>query len=584
MDRKEKIVLVQSFLERTAARVPEKTALVCGTRRLGYGELERQANRLAHALQSLGVRRGDRVAIQLGNTVECVVAIFAVLKAAGVLVMVNPTAKAQKLAYLLDDCRAAVAVVPARRLPTLREMLAEREHLRAVVTAGRGPSSPTQLDHGVPRLACPTVSSALLDEPAVAPSGVPDDQSSGPALRYGPGTPKHGFGEGSEQAWPVACPMDDLVARHAEGTTAPPIASIDPDLAALLYTSGSTGTPKGVMLTHLNMVSAARSIISYLKNRPEDVILNVLPLSFGYGLYQVLMAARFGGTVVLEPSLAYPHAVLSRLVEERATGLPLVPTMAALLLAMDLGKYDLSSLRYITSAGAALPVEHLEGLRRAAAQAKIYVMYGLTECARVTYLPPDQLDRRPTSVGRGMPNQEVAVVDGNGRRVAPGETGELLVRGSHVMRGYWEMPEATRQALRPGPFDDPQPVLWTGDLFRVDEEGYLYFVARKDDIIKSRGEKVSPKEVEDALYRHPGVAEAAVLGVPDAVLGEAIHAFVVLRPGHELSHQELLRHAAEQLEDFMVPRYIEFRDALPKSDNGKILKHELQETLVSHGT
>ena len=287
------------------------------------------------------------------------------------------------------------------------------------------------------------------------------------------------------------------------------------------------------------------------------------------------MSARFGGTVVLEPSFAYPHAVLSKLIEEQATGFPLVPTMSSLLLQMDLGKYDLSCLRYITSAGAALPVEHIERLRGLLPHVRIYPMYGQTECARVTYLAPEQLDRRPTSVGRGMPNQETAVVDEEGRPVGPDVVGELVVRGSHVMKGYWDMPEATREKLRPGPFGD-EPVLFTGDLFRTDDEGYLYFVGRKDDIIKSRGEKVAPKEVEDALYRHPCVAEAAVVGVPDALLGEAVKAFVTLAPGEVASERELLRHCAMHLEDFMVPQYFEFRDSLPKTDNGKIQKRELQ--------
>jgi len=531
------VVLLHSFLEQTASRVPEKTALVRGARRLTYGELERQANQLAHALQSLGLRRGDRVVIHLGNEIETVVTLFAGLKAAGVFVMVNPTAKAQKLAYLLDNSRAAAIVLPARRLEELRPTLADRPHLRAIVTTDekRGHSTFSPPD------------------PATFPQTPQRKSRMSPSFA-----------------------LDALLASHAADTTPPPIPTIDLDLAALLYTSGTAGTAKGVMLTHRNMTSAAESITTYLENRPDDVIFSLLPLSFSYGLYQPLMAARFGGTVVLEQSLAYPHAVLSKLVAERATGLPLVPTMAALLLQMDLGKYDLSSLRYITTAGAALPVEHLEGLRRAVPHAKIFVMYGQTECARAAYLPPDQTDLRPTSVGRGMPNQEVAVVDAAGSRVAPGEVGELVIRGSHVMKGYWEMPEATAAALRPGPFDDDRPVLWTGDLFRIDEEGYLYFVARKDDIIKCRGEKVSPREVEDVLYRHPSVAEAAVIGVPDNVLGEAVCAFVVLRPGHEVDAQALLRHCAENLEDFMVPRTIELRDSLPKSDNGKILKRELR--------
>ncbi|HBO45558.1 MAG TPA: AMP-dependent synthetase [Planctomycetaceae bacterium] len=514
-------MLVPSFLEQTASRTPDKTALIRGNDRVTFAELERRSNRLAHALRSLGVGRGDRVVIHLGNTIDCVASIFAVLKAGGVFVMVNPTTKSPKLAFLLDHSRAAAIILPSRSLGEMRPMLAERKHLRAVITSG-------------------------------------------------PGT-----GE-TEQFSPVSWAMDDLLERYAQRTSPPEIGTIDMDLASLLYTSGSTGSPKGVMLTHLNMVSAARSIITYLENQSDDVILNVLPLSFGYGLYQVLMAAWFGGTVVLEPSLAYPHAVLSRLVQERATGLPLVPTMAALLLQMDLSKYDLSSLRYITSAGAALPVEHLERLRQIVPRARIIPMYGQTECARVSYLPADQVDQRPASVGRGMPNQEVAVVDALGKRVAPGETGELVVRGSHVMKGYWDMPEATAAALRPGPFDDDRPVLHTNDLFRVDEEGYLYFVARKDDIIKSRGEKVSPREVEDVIHRHPAVAETAVVGVPDAILGEAIKAFVVTKPGFNLDAKEILGHCAGRLEDFMVPQFVEFRDELPKSDNGKILKQELK--------
>ncbi|HLA85519.1 MAG TPA: AMP-binding protein [Thermoguttaceae bacterium] len=529
-------MLLHNFLEQTALKLPDKTALVQGGRRMTYAELDRQANQLAHALQSLGVRRGDRVVIHLGNEIETIVSLFAVLKAAGVFVMVNPTTKATKLAYLLDNSGAAAVIVQARRLDALGPTLAQREHLRSVVTVGRG----------------------VATEPA------------------------------GRQTWS----MEMLLTRHAADVTPPTTPTIDLDLAALLYTSGSSGEPKGVMVTHRNMISAAESITTYLENTEDDVLFNLLPLSFSYGLYQPLMAAKFGGTVVLEQSLAYPHAVLAKLVQERATGLPLVPTMAALLLQLDLEKYDLSSLRYITSAGAALPIEHLEGLRYVAPGAKIFVMYGQTECARAAYLPPDQLDQRPTSVGRGMPNQEVAVVDEHGERVEPGETGELVIRGSHVMKGYWEMPEATAATLRPGPFDDDRPVLWTGDLFRIDEEGYLYFVARKDDVIKCRGEKVSPREVEDVLYRHPSVAEAAVIGVRDDVWGEAVKAFVVLRPDDETSQetdeetdkQALLRHCAEHLEDYMVPREIEFREELPKSDNGKILKRELREVPVSNGT
>jgi acyl-CoA synthetase (AMP-forming)/AMP-acid ligase II len=328
------------------------------------------------------------------------------------------------------------------------------------------------------------------------------------------------------------------------------------------------------MLTHANMVAAATSITTYLENVEDDIILNVLPLSFDYGLYQVLMGIKVGATVVLERSFTYPHAVMSKVVEERVTGLPLVPTMSAILLQMDLAAYDLSHLRYVTNTGAALPTEHISGLREKLPHVRIFSMYGLTECKRVAYLPPEEIDRRPSSVGKAMPNVEVYVADDRGQPMGPGEVGELMVRGSNVMKGYWELPEETRRVLKPGRLPN-ETVLATGDLFRMDEEGYLYFVGRKDDIIKSRGEKVSPKEVENVLYRHPRIAEAAVVGVFDEILGQAVVAVIAPKDGCELAEKDVLRHCTKHLEDFMVPQSVHIRPALPKTPNGKIDKKNL---------
>jgi acyl-CoA synthetase (AMP-forming)/AMP-acid ligase II len=225
----------------------------------------------------------------------------------------------------------------------------------------------------------------------------------------------------------------------------------------------------------------------------------------------------------------------------------------------------------LTNTAAALSERHIRELRALFPQARLFSMYGLTECKRVTYLPPEQLDARPTSVGRGMPNEEVWLVDDDGRRLPNGSTGELVIRGSHVMRGYWNKPAETAERLRPGPHPG-EMVLYSGDLFRTDAEGYLYFLARKDDMIKSRGEKVSPREVENALYSLPGVAEAAVVGVPDPVLGEAVKAFIALQPGYRYTQKDVIRHALSKLESFMAPKYVEFREALPKTDTGKIKK------------
>jgi len=352
-----------------------------------------------------------------------------------------------------------------------------------------------------------------------------------------------------------------------------PNPGIDLDVAMIVYTSGSTGFPKGVTMTHANIVAAATSITTYLESKESDVVLSVLPLAFDYGLYQALMCAKVGATLILEKSFTYPAVVLEKLKNERVTGFPLVPTLAAMLLQMKhLTPGMFPDLRYLTNTAAALPRAHIERLRDLFPQAKLYSMYGLTECKRCTYLPPEQLAIRPESVGIAIPGTEAYVVDEQGERVPPGTTGELVIRGAHVMKCYWNDDAATSRVLKSGPYPW-EKVLHTGDLFRTDTEGFLYFVSRKDDIIKTRGEKVSPKEVENVLYELAGIREAAVIGVPDPLLGMAIKAIVAAEEG--VTERDVIRHCAARLEDFMVPSIVEFRGQLPKSENGKIARKEL---------
>jgi len=507
--------LVHDFLEQSSERHPGKIALVFDGRRMTYADVEALANKLANALIAHDVHRGDRVAIYLGNCAEVVVAIFAALKAGTIFTCINSTTKFDKLSYILNDCRATALVSHASRRGMMARLCDEVPSLKFVALAG-----------------------AEADE-----------------------------GEGSMVSLPQV--FQEFLSRQ------PRRVGIDIDLAAIIYTSGSTGRPKGVMCTHLNIVSASTSITQYLENVPGDIIINVLPLSFDYGLYQVLMAFQMGATLVLERGFTYPAAILNRMEAERITGFPGVPTMFAMLVQMDLSRWDLTSLRYLTNTAAALPVTHIQQLRKAFPQAKLYSMYGLTECKRVSYLPPEDLDRRPGSVGVAIPNTEVWIEDEQGHRVEPGEVGELVVRGSHVMQGYWELPEETARTFRPGRYPGER-LLYTGDLFTMDEEGFLYFVTRKDDIIKSRGEKVSPKEVEDVLYRLEGVIEAAVVGVPDPLLGQAIKAYVVSKDGVGLTEKQVLRHCATHLEDFMVPKHVEFCDSLPKTSSGKISRMSLR--------
>jgi len=444
--------------------------------------------------------------------VESVVSVYGTLKIGAVFMPVNALTKTDKLAYMLNDARAACLVTHTALRGIWDEALAQSTSVRACIVVG-GEIGESGADRFLSYRRATATGGMMRIEPA-----------------------------------------------------------IDQDLASIIYTSGTTGEPKGVMLTHLNMVTAVNSVSGYLGYREDDVILCVLPLAFDYGLYQVLMGFKVGAKVVLEQNFAFPVQVLEVMQRERVTVLPGVPTIFTLLMAMKtLSQYDLRPLRMITNAAAALSEEHIRQLRGLFPQTALYSMYGLTECKRVTYLPPHQLEVRPTSVGRGMPNEEVWLVDELGRRLPNGSTGELVIRGSHVMRGYWEKPAETAERLKPGPIPGER-VLYSGDIFRTDSEGYLYFVARKDDIIKSRGEKVSPREVENALHSLPGVLEAAVVGVPDAVLGQAVKAFVVIKSGQRYSDKDVIKHCLTKLENFMVPKYVEFVDSIPKTDTGKIKK------------
>ncbi len=511
--------LLHDYLEESARLLSGKVALVCGGQRVTFGELDARSNAFAHALMRRGVARGERVIVFADNTVETVVAFWGTLKANAVVSVVNPLTKAEKLAYLLNDCRAAALVTDAHMAGVFVEAAARSAHLRATIVSG--PMPPERL--------------------AALPGGVSWDQ-----------------------------------ALAAEDRSTPPLRyCVDIDLASIIYTSGSTGEPKGVMLTHRNMLTAAASVSGYLGMRESDVVLAVLPLAFDYGLYQMIMSFRVGACVVLERSFAFPAAVLNTMVAEGVTGFPGLPTIFSILTEMKtLERHDFSKIRYVTSTAAALGGKHINRLRVLFPQAQIFSMYGLTECKRCTYLPPRDLERKPGSVGIAIPNTELWLVDEHDQRLPPGQVGQLVIRGATVMRGYWEKPEATARKLRPGPLPGEQ-VLYTGDYCRLDDEGYLYFVGRMDDIIKSRGEKVAPKEVENVIIDMAGVKEAVVIGTPDELLGEAVKALVVLDAGARLTGREIQRECQLRLESFMVPKIVEIVAELPKTASGKVTRKGL---------
>lgn len=491
-----------------------KEALVTKEERLSYEEFLDRASRLARGLQDLGLERGDRVAIFMDNTAPCAVSMFATLLAGGTFVVVNPQTKADKLAYILSDSEAAF-------------LLTEGSLSRVFTHA---------LDGGTPGL-----KGVVCAAPAAGSGSVLD--------------------------------LGEVVARSEPAPA--DLGTIPLDLAALIYTSGSTGNPKGVMMTHANMVFAAGSISEYLRLEAGDRIMNVLPLAFDYGLYQLLMSVRLGATLALERSFVFPAETLNRLEAEEITVFPGVPTVYATLLGLRIER-TFPSVKRLTNTAAALPPDFHDRLAERFPNALIFRMYGLTECKRVSYLEPELVHEKPTSVGRPIPGTEAFVLDEEGRPVTPGETGVLYVRGPHVMAGYWRAPDLTAHMLKEGPTPGER-MLCTHDFFTVDEDGFLYFVGRSDDIIKTRGEKVSPIEVENALYGIEGVREAAVIGIPDDLLGEAVRAYVVLEDGVERTDHEIIATCRTRLESFMVPKEVVFLDELPKTATGKIRKKGLQE-------
>jgi long-chain acyl-CoA synthetase len=505
--------LLQDTLLATAARYPDRTALIAGDVRMNYREVTNYACRLAHALHTRGVRRGDRVAIFMDNTWQCALSIYGVLLAGGVFVVVNAQTKPDKLAFILRDSDTRVLLSETNLIRVFNPATVQLPALH-ILCAGNIEALSTDLE---------SLDQVLSDMP----------------------------------------------------TTPPAQSAIALDLASLIYTSGSTGEPKGVMHTHQSMLFALQSLVEYLRLDETDRLLCVLPLAFDYGLYQWLMTVYTGAALVLERSFAYPAQVLNVLETEGVTVFPGVPTIFAMLLAAhERQPLCFTTVRRVTNTAAALPANFNTRLREIFPDANIYRMYGLTECKRVSYLPPEQIEQKPESVGIAIPGTEVMVLDDAGQPVKPGEVGTLYVRGPHVMLGYWNQPEKSAHMLKSGALPGER-LLCTHDLFTVDGDGYLYFIGRTDDIIKSRGEKISPLEVETVLYGIQGIREAAVLGIPDDLLGQAVIAFVSVMEQDSLSEGQIRKLCGDKLEAFMVPKHVTILPELPKSANNKTDKKAL---------
>jgi len=530
--------LIHQFIAHRAHKVPDATALLYKDWALSYAGLQQAVKSTSAGLLALGIAPGERVAVYLPKRPEAVFGLFGAAAAGACFVPVNPLLKPRQVAYILAHCNVRVLITSGQRLKLLEDVLADCPDLHTVVVVEEQPPE-------------------LASEPGQRVMGYPELCSAG-------------------------------------GDT-PPHRRIDTDMAAILYTSGSTGNPKGVVLSHRNMVAGARSVASYLGNTADDRVLAVLPLSFDAGLSQLTTVFSVGASAVLMDYLL-PRDVIRAVARYQVTGLAAVPPLWNQLVGLDWPDDAVSSLRYITNTGDAMPVPTTRSLQQALPNTEIFLMYGLTEAFRSTYLPPDQVNTRPESMGKAIPNAEILVVNEQGQECGPGEPGELVHRGALVAMGYWNDPEKTARHFKPSPVQGKEiPItemaVWSGDQVMKDEEGYLYFISRKDDMIKTSGYRVSPNEVEEIVYASGLVAGAAALGLPHATLGQAIVLVVTHAEGAEsgqVLEDALLAHCRKELPNFMVPQVIIARDALPHNQNGKIdrraLVDEYQNTFQDEST
>ncbi|NUR31000.1 MAG: acyl-CoA ligase (AMP-forming), exosortase A system-associated [Catenulispora sp.] len=506
---------------------PERPAVTFKDRTLTYRQLAEQVAAAANGLRALGLERGDRVLVYLEKRLETVVALFAASAAGLVMVPVNPLLKAGQVGFIAGDCEARAIVTTPERLRAAR----------------------TELPAGVAHI-------------VVVGEYGGDDGESGDQR-----------GPGAVVGWSELC-------ARSEDSESDPVPVIDADIAAILYTSGSTGTPKGVVLSHRNLLAGAESVAGYLGHTADDVILSVLPLSFDAGLSQVTTALHAGAHVVLVNFLL-AREVVKQSARHRVTALTCVPPLWMQLAEADWPAESAAHLRYFANTGGHLPRPTLDRLREVFPKAAPFLMYGLTEAFRSTYLDPAEVDRRPDSIGKAIPNAEVLVVRPDGTPCEPGEEGEIVHRGALVALGYWNDPQRTAERFRALPraagAARAETAVWSGDRAVRDEDGFLYFRGRADEMIKTSGYRVSPTEIETAAHATGLVAEAAAFGVPDEALGQHIVLVAAPVPGTPADPDPLLAALRGQLPTYMLPRRIEFLDRLPRSANGKFDRTLLRE-------
>ncbi len=510
------------ILSQTASRLPQKLALDDNKSQLTYQELDAQVEKVAQYFVQLGLKVGTRIGIYLPKQVSAVISKFAASRAGLVFVPINPLLKPAQVAYILNNCQIELLVTTGSRASQLESVFSD----------------------------CPDLTRLVLTDARFKEL---------PSRKF--------------DLW-------DHLKSKKETALLPH--SIDKDLAAILYTSGSTGNPKGVCLSHRNLIAGAQSVSHYLDNTPEDVLLAVLPLSFDYGLSQVTTGFLTGAKVVLMEYLL-PRDILKQVEKHQVTGLAAVPPLWFQLAQLEWPTACKESLRYITNSGGAMPKATLATLREQLPKTKPFLMYGLTEAFRSTFLDPEEIDKRPDSIGKAIPNAQILVCREDGSECEADEIGELVHRGVHVSLGYWNAPEKT--AIRFKPIKQNSEYLeelavWSGDQVKKDQDGFLYFIGRADDMIKCSGYRISPSELEDSVFLMQGVKEVAALGIKDEQLGQAV-ALIIHAP--ELDENQIKKYCMKNLPNFMQPKYILLVEKLPRNPNGKIDRTNLKKQYANLG-
>jgi acyl-CoA ligase (AMP-forming) (exosortase A-associated) len=507
---------IDRFLSQSAIKYSAKTAAIKDGRQLSYSQVERQAAILANCLKANNVKRGDRVGIFLPKSLEEIIAIYGIVKASAVFVILNPRYKKNQVSYVLKDSQMKTIITnKGLYIPAIKDCIGN-SYLRSII---------------------------FCDKDKFSTKNINEKKKS----QNVPGAKK--------------------------------------EIASIIYTSGSTGMSKGVVITHKNLIDGANIVSKYLGCEHHDKVLSVLPFSFDYGLNQLLTTFRNGAAIVLH-NYVFPDDVLMVIEKEKITALAGIPTIwISLLNSPSINRYNLSSLRYITNSGGKIPVEYVERMIRVFKKTKIYLMYGLTEAFRSTYLQPELIAQKPDSIGKAIPRVKISVLNNKGKECGPGEEGELVHRGALISLGYWNNKEATDKRIRRLPAgaknaEIKEKGVFSGDIVKRDKEGFLYFVGRNDEMIKSSGYRISPTEIEEVLYRIKGINAVVVFGVEDLMLGQKIKA-VIYQEAQKNTRIGILEYCKKNLPDYSVPHEIIFADKMPKTSSGKLDRSLIKSMVLS---